>query len=363
MIKGYLQYIKENSESNSNIFKDLEKIPSLDIIIDDVFVNFMEDNDLKLVTKIDGITVPYENTNSVIIKYEKKKSIFKNIYWFNGDSIPILEYDYDYSYGYRVCFVKNNKDYILTKENISHLNRILNSLHHNLNFISNDRCNFNFIVGPPITFTDKEVLDYYGIHDYKQDSKGVYIEVLASYVANLVLHNICIYKKYFTSTDDIWENYDRNDVNVEDYLNIENINIIRKLDDEDIESEINYLINYSLMDAYIEEFLEDIWGDFLNKLKNNLNLKVELVKGKYYPYTHDDMKVEELTKLKIYYVNDFITDTEYLENHMKNEKLSTIVDNYFNECESFSLSPIFGGGYSLNYTKLNKEVADILQKI
>lgn len=367
MIKRYLQYINENSKSNSDLLKNLEEIPSLETIIDDVLINFMEDNDLSLVTKIDGINHPYVNNDVEIIKTKKDlKSIFKNIFFH--DDTSILEYGYEYSYGYRICFVKNDQDYILTKENISYLNKIINNFYHNLSFISRleIKNNYYFIVGKSVTFTDKEILDYYEVYDYKQDSKGVYVEVLASYVADLVLENKCRYKPYFTSTDDVWDVYYRYDkIDINNYLNMNNKEILNKLNDDDVKTEIAELIESYEMDAYIEEFLEDVWGDFLNKLRNNLDLKVELVKGKYYPFTHDDIKNDEATKLKIYYVNHFPTDSEYLENHFRSEKLSTIIDNFFGECETYSLSPIFSGIYHgrVDLKKLNKDVSDILQKV
>lgn len=210
--------------------------------------------------------------------------------------------------------------------------------------------------------------------------KGVYVEVLASYVANLVLEDKCRYKPYFTSTDDIWDVYHRyEDIEVSDYLNKENMENLKKLDD-DVKNEIIDLIESYEENAYIKEFLEDVWGDFLNKLEYNLKLKVELVKGKYYPFTYDDIKNDEATKLKIYYVNHFATedyhkyksqsyindDISDITNHgFKGKTLEYIIDNFFNECETYRLSPIFSGRYygCLDLKKLNKEISDILQKV
>jgi len=87
MIKRYLQYINESSKSNPNPFKNLGKIPSIETIMDDVLINFMEDNDLSLVTKINGINHPYENSDAEIIKTEPSKSIFKNIYFHDDTSL------------------------------------------------------------------------------------------------------------------------------------------------------------------------------------------------------------------------------------------------------------------------------------
>lgn len=360
MIKRYLQYINESLDSD--LFKDLEKIPTLETIEDDVLINFMENNNLKLVSKENGVNIPYIN-DAKIIKVKKSNLIFKHIFPFDEKSHTI-ECDYEYSYGYRLFFTKNDKDFILTKNNIVYIDKIINNFYHNLRFVSGIKQNTNnyFIIGPPITFTDKDILNYYDIKDYKQDAEGCYIKLSFDDLADIALEKKSSYKKFFTSTDSIWDLYYRNKDDYDDIndLNKENIEKLNILEDEEIISDIKDVIIDYKINAQVEINLEELWTEFLYQLNEKQELKVKLVKGKNHPYILDD-NTKDNSFFKIYFVDKFIHSMNLDE--INGSSLLDIIYSYFYDYVNIPLAPNFSDYGNVDYNELNKEVLHILNKL
>jgi len=350
MIKKYLEYIKENN--SSYVHKELIEIPEFDQIIDDALIDFLEDNNFKC-----------EMLSKKIFLY---KLLSKNEKIWNSYSLDdeyMIDSEHYFCYGYHISLEKENFSPVIDSLKINYVQNKLNNFYNGFKFISSNinGVNYSYILGTPIKYSDKDVMDYYNIQNYKIDDKGIYTELSFDDLAEMCLEKKSIYKRYFTSTDSIWDSYYDNDYDCDFfYLNKENKEKYSLLEDEELVSDIKRTIEDYERDAQVEKNLEELWIEFVYQLNEREGLKVELVKGKYYPYILDGDESKDNSIFKVYFVNKLLDD---VDDRIQNMSLYELIHEYFYNSGRISLNPQFSSYGDVDTNNLNKDVANLLKDL
>lgn len=342
MIKKYLEYIKEN---NSYVHKELIKMPELDQIIDDILIDFLEDNNLEC-----------EMLSKKIFLYKNGK--IWNSYSLNEEYM--IDSEHYFCYGYHISF---KKIFIMDDFKKNYIQNKLNYFYNGFKFISDiiNGINYFYILGTPTKYSDKDVIDYYHIKNYKIDDDGIYTELSFKDLSKICLEKKCPYEKYFTSTDSIWDLYNYSDYNdVDYYLNKENEEKCSSLEDEELVSDVKEIIVDYVMGAHVKKNLEELWTEFIYQLNKRKGLKVELVKGKYYPYIFSGDESKDNSIFKVYFVNELLNN--YLE-QIQEMSLYELINEYFYNSGRISLNPQFSSYGDVDTDSLNKDVSNLLKNL